>query len=833
MGRRFLFLVGIIFSTTTFFAQKSLFGKIVDEKTEAPLGDVLIEYIANSKKKTIRTSNDGVFEINLSGVPKSSKIKIKALGKENKTLLLSEAIMNEFITIPLKDRGQTSVTASRWEQSVNEIPASIIVIEREEIQELGYVNVQELIENIPGMYIIDQRSFNDISIGIRGFCGPFNRHVMIQINGVSMMSEFQNDFKLDKMNISIESIDKIEVIRGPMSIIYGTGAFFGVINIITNELKQPSNSMVSSAFGSQNSNRQFFRYGLNRNGLKLSLNASSVQRDGFKENFVDLFGEDRFEQYYNNEIISDSIINSNHYARINQGVNFSMDYEGFFMNLNYAQSNVGIGIPYQEFRLPYRTNSLYSEIGYRNAILDDRLSYEIKIGYINSAEEIKLAIDSSLIVKELIDLSCLRSQINTRTVLMNNNIFHADLIIGASHNYTLDNVLNYNRITNNSFTEIDISESVISGLSPDSRLNTFAGYAQLELKYDLSITGRDIGSVQLISGGRLERQNSYKMKFERHLTNPIVSEHNYVSDINSDNNSVNFIPRLALIFSLKQNGKPEHYFRAMYNQAIKQSSIADNVFVMRNNDFNPDLNSTYLRPEKIKTLEFGYTFKNEKLGIETNINYFNNELSDLIVQKTYLIDDGVQKYDFTRTENIGDLITTGVELIARKWWEKKINENKKIDINLSSNFSYQKTTNNEYSDSIPFSPNITGGFKLRLGIGHLKINKLNLGKITIGSSMNYVGSMNSETIIDEDVETSIANPSKGFAFYSLNLRVSDLNIFKRGNSINNQKGFYFNTKISNLLDTKFFYPSTSYSDWAVNGVLGRGRSFLFTLGYKF
>ena len=186
------------------FAQKSLFGKIVDEKTEAPLGDVLIEYFANSKKKSIRTSNDGVFEINLSGVERDSKIKIKALGKENKTLLLSEAIMNEFITIPLKDRGQTSVTASRWEQSVNEIPASIIVIEREEIQELGYVNVQELIENIPGMYIIDQRSFNDISIGIRGFCGPFNRHVMIQINGVSMMSEFQNDFKLDKMNISIE-----------------------------------------------------------------------------------------------------------------------------------------------------------------------------------------------------------------------------------------------------------------------------------------------------------------------------------------------------------------------------------------------------------------------------------------------------------------------------------------------------------------------------------------------------------------------------------------------------------------------------------------------------
>lgn len=816
-----------------FFSQISLFGKIIDYKTEVPIGDVLIEYVANSKKKSIRTSNDGVFEINLSGVKRDSKIKIKALGKENKTLKISEAIQNEFIKIALKDRGQTSVTASRWEQSVNEIPASIVVIEREEIQEFGYVNVQELIENIPGMYIIDQKSFNDISIGIRGFCGPFNRHVMIQVNGVSMMSEFQNDFKLDKMNISIESIDKIEVIRGPMSIIYGTGAFFGVINIITNELKQPANSIFSSALGSQNSNRQFFRYGLNRNGLKLSLNASSFSRDGFKDNLVDLLGEDQFDQYYNNGVISDSIINPDNNTRINQGVNFSLDYEGFFMNINYAHSNVGIGFPYLDSRIPYSSNSLYSEFGYRNAIFDDRLSYEFKTGYVNSVEEIKYQPDSSYSSKESIDLSCLRSQINTRTVLMNKNVFHADLIIGASHNYTIDNILYFNAVSDNSFTTVDYSRDIRFGLSPGSRVNTYAGYAQLELKYDLSFKGKDIGSFQMISGGRLERQNTYEMNYESHVTNSVVSEHEYVGDINSDNDSVNFIPRVALIFSLKQNGESEHYFRAMYNEAIKQSSIEDNVSVMTNNVFNPDYNSTYLRPEKIKTLEFGYTFRNVKLGIETNINYFNNELSDLIVEKKYLIDDGEEKYTFIRTENTGDLFTNGVEFIARKWWLKKLNHNKKVDINLSSNFSYQKTTNNKDSDSIPFSPNLIGGIKLRIGIGSLKIKRLNLGKITLAASVNYVGSMHSQTIIDEDVETSIANPTEGFAFYSLNIRLSDLNISKQDVVTNNQKGFYLNTKISNIFNTKFFYPTTRYSDWAVNGVLGRMRTLLFTLGYRF
>ena len=113
-------------------AQHFLFGKVLSEKTLMPLSDVLIQFQRNNKTQTIRTSADGIFKLDLTGITRNSKIKIRATGKESKTLNISKAIQNEFLQILLKDRGQTSVTASHWEQSVNEIPSSIVVIESEE-----------------------------------------------------------------------------------------------------------------------------------------------------------------------------------------------------------------------------------------------------------------------------------------------------------------------------------------------------------------------------------------------------------------------------------------------------------------------------------------------------------------------------------------------------------------------------------------------------------------------------------------------------------------------------------------------------------------------------
>ena len=152
------------------------------------------------------------------------------------TLIKSEQFFDPF--------AQTVSSASRWEQSIYEIPASTIVISREEIEQNGYLTLQEILENVPGLFTVDQRYTSGVTIGTRGFWTDFSRNVMIQLNGINMLNDRRNDYPLDKINVAVESIDKIEIVRGPMSVIYGDGAFFGVINIITND----SQSSASSSF---------------------------------------------------------------------------------------------------------------------------------------------------------------------------------------------------------------------------------------------------------------------------------------------------------------------------------------------------------------------------------------------------------------------------------------------------------------------------------------------------------------------------------------------------------------------------------------------------------
>ena len=71
----------------------------------------------------------------------------------------------------------------------------------------------------------------------------------------------------------MEAIDRIEVIRGPMSVIYGQGAFLGAFNIITNEITDKSVSFVSTSYGSEKTEKLFMRAA----GLGLSISCGIIQ----------------------------------------------------------------------------------------------------------------------------------------------------------------------------------------------------------------------------------------------------------------------------------------------------------------------------------------------------------------------------------------------------------------------------------------------------------------------------------------------------------------------------------------------------------------------------
>ncbi|MDP5254441.1 MULTISPECIES: TonB-dependent receptor domain-containing protein [unclassified Vibrio] len=126
------------------------------------------------------------------------------------------------------------VTATGYQQTELEAPSSISVITREDIEQRAYRDLTDALKNVPGVTVTSGGSRQDISI--RGMPADYTA---ILVNGrkqsgretqVSSSGGFEQDWLP-----SIEMIDRIEVIRGPMSTLYGSDAIGGVINIITRQ----------------------------------------------------------------------------------------------------------------------------------------------------------------------------------------------------------------------------------------------------------------------------------------------------------------------------------------------------------------------------------------------------------------------------------------------------------------------------------------------------------------------------------------------------------------------------------------------------------------------
>ncbi|MCP4152997.1 MAG: TonB-dependent receptor plug domain-containing protein, partial [bacterium] len=153
------------------------------------------------------------------------------------------------------------VTAGKTVEKIAEIPAAVVLVTREDIENYGYSSLVELLENIPGLYCT--KDYGYVNFGVRGFwTEASNRNMIILVNGVSQVDHRMSAYYIRQINVPVESIDRIEVIKGPMSVIYGSGAFFGVINIITNEMvteKKDTPGLLSVSTGTAKTGKLFAR----------------------------------------------------------------------------------------------------------------------------------------------------------------------------------------------------------------------------------------------------------------------------------------------------------------------------------------------------------------------------------------------------------------------------------------------------------------------------------------------------------------------------------------------------------------------------------------------
>jgi iron complex outermembrane receptor protein len=129
---------------------------------------------------------------------------------------------------------ETVVAAAKREQSLGNVASAVTVISADRLRRFGYRTIGEAVAGVAGAYLVDNRL--SYSIGIRGLQipGDFNSRILVLVDGASINEAWGAYAGLGFDGIvGVDEIARIEVIRGPVSSVYGTNAFFGIINIVT------------------------------------------------------------------------------------------------------------------------------------------------------------------------------------------------------------------------------------------------------------------------------------------------------------------------------------------------------------------------------------------------------------------------------------------------------------------------------------------------------------------------------------------------------------------------------------------------------------------------
>jgi outer membrane receptor protein involved in Fe transport len=693
--------------------------------------------------------------------------------KESQTDKLFKMSLEELMKVKV-------TTASRTPERIGDIPASVVLITREDIEIYGYRTLTEILENIPGLFAIDDYAEGGANFGVRGFwSGVPNDNMIILINGISQVNDFLSNYPLNKIAVPVEAIDRIEVIRGPMSVVYGNGAFYGVINIITNDNFYGPTSIVEAAVGSEKTKKLFLRVAGKQGDVDYVFNASLFDTYGFDYPLSGMVTNPSSLPLLGvlEESRTDGKLENNE-----KYINFSGTFKDFFLKLSYNE-----GIKEFYFNLPsysYGTNirNTFTNIsfGYRKE-LSNIMTLEGRFTYSNNRDRYQYNV--------LFDDFYGIQDIETNGFEVELNAFispHSNLDITSGLYYRA--VLNVTDMLDLPSFGVPALENVMRSLSKDDDIITRALFTQII--YSPS------DSLRLVAGIRLEQTPKYKLESTRTVgTEPAVNASG-IYDIEK----IEIIPRLAVIFYLND----DNIFKFLYGKAINRPSFAQNVF----NSLNPVYPK--LEPESIQTLELNY-ISNVSSIFTLNASVFRNTLNKLIT-RIVEFDEQTNEYE-SWSGNAGKMVTNGIELT--------LNAEPVLNFRMELSGTYQKTEDKRdgYEDiDVAYSPKFLGYFKA----------SYRWDTFTLALTGSYVGAM--ETFWDETKENPdgsfggrIGEKVDDYFVLGANLRIEDLFL----------DGLYLNIRCSNLLDEKIRYPTFTNNPWADRGTIGIGRIFLVSIGYKF
>ncbi len=171
--------------------------------------------------------------------------------------------------------------ASGIKQSVDRAPAMTSVITAQDIEAMGARTLEEALQSVPGLLVYYSYSHEE-RYNIRGIHSSSNEAVLVLLNGIRLNNARNGGKAPIWSGFPLSQIQRIEIIRGPGSAVYGAEAFSGVINIITKTALEIDGSEVGARLGNNNTQELWWLHGQQVQGFDVAAMVNMNDTDGHR-----------------------------------------------------------------------------------------------------------------------------------------------------------------------------------------------------------------------------------------------------------------------------------------------------------------------------------------------------------------------------------------------------------------------------------------------------------------------------------------------------------------------------------------------------------------------
>jgi outer membrane receptor for ferrienterochelin and colicin len=162
------------------------------------------------------------------------EIKLSLKGFRNETRQVSVPADGEARLDLVLNQSEEVVAASRASEQVEDAPSSVTLVPERELAAFAPPTIAEAVRGVPGVYLSDDRSY--VTLGMRGLgrLGSYGNRILVTYDGQPMNDDWIGSSYVGYDALAdLGDVERIEVVRGPGSVLYGTNAFSGVINVVS------------------------------------------------------------------------------------------------------------------------------------------------------------------------------------------------------------------------------------------------------------------------------------------------------------------------------------------------------------------------------------------------------------------------------------------------------------------------------------------------------------------------------------------------------------------------------------------------------------------------